>query len=471
MDEEMPLSVQLNGRQPPHSAEAEEHLLSCIFMDGVLALQACMDGKITAECFYVTANRDLYQTFLWLFKNSRDLSLEVLAEELKRVNKLDEIGGWPYLVQVSGRVATTAQLLYFIERVRETYVQRELIKTCGSTCELAYETGAEVEKFTFEINRILSIRNGTQMIKTLAQAAEENMALIERIRKGEATADDMGISWAWDDMNRVFGTKLPGELIVVAARPGCGKSTIARQDCLHVAKHYGDTLLFSREMPIEQISALFAQTMSRRSWRTLRRGQMHPKDVEDFERALKEVRNARNIHIFDKDKTVSQIMARAMAFGQIKKPRYIIADYLQAYNPEQAKNETRDVAIGRFTRSLKDLAIDLKIPVLLLAQVSRSFEREDREPRMSDLRESGNIEQDADTIIFLHAPKKNEFTGADQDLNDETVENIHVRATMVKGRNNGTGRFDFLMHRPTTTFHTVAKGVIRPPNTQQPARR
>lgn len=466
-------SLALNGRQPPHSQEAEEYLLSCIFLDGVRALSICMDGKIVPECFYVPANKFLYQTFLWLFKNNRDLSLEVMFEELKRVNKMDEIGGWPYLTQVSGRVATTAQLPFFVETVREAYVQRELIKSASSVVELAYDRHAEVEKFTCEINRILSIRNGTQMIKTLAQASEELIALIERIERKEATEEDMGISWPWRELTDRFGTMLPGELIVVAARPGCGKSTLARHIAMHLGRNKEENvLLFSREMPIEQVTSLFAQMLSKMSWRLLRLGRMHERDIADFKSAVKQIRNHRNIHIFDKDKTASQIMARSQAFAQLKPLKCMLVDYLQAYNMEQTKQETRDVAIGRFTRGLKDLAIDLKIPVVLCAQVSRAFAREDREPRNDDLRESGNIEQDADTIIFLHAPKTNPHTGQDQDINDGDLESIMVRATMTKGRNNGNDRFDFMMHRPTTTFTPLipATSSRPPPPNQRPAR-
>lgn len=473
-EDSKPAPTPILGRSPPYSQEAEEYLLSCIFLDGVRALSMCMDGKITAECFYVSANRFLYQTFLWLFKNNRDLSLDVMFEELKRVNKLEEIGGMAYLVQISGRVATTAQLDFFIETVREAFVQRELIKSASTVVELAYERRAEVEKFTCEMNRILSIRNGTQMIKTLAQSAEELYGLIERIERGEANEEDLGISWPWRQLTDRFGTLLPGELIIIAARPGCGKSTMARHLALHLGQNKKENvLLFSREMPIEQVTSLLAQMLSRLSWRLLRLGRMHKQDIADFKAAVKAIRNHRNIHIFDKDKTASQIIARSQAFSQLNPVKCMMVDYLQAYNMEQTKQETRDVAIGRFTRGLKDLAIDLKIPVVLLAQVSRAFAREDREPRNDDLRESGNIEQDADTIVFLHAPKVNPHTGFEQDINDGDLESIMVRATMTKGRNNGNNRFDFMMHRPTTFFTPMeipATSNHRPPQNQRPSR-
>lgn len=469
-ESQVPLSIKLNGREPPHSQEAEEHLLSCIFLDGVHALNACMDGKIKPESFYVQANKLIYQTFLWMFKNGRDLGLDVMYEELKRVGKLEEIGGLAYLTQISGRCATTGQIGYFIERVRETYVQRELIIAAATTVELAYDQSAEVEKFAFEINRILSIRNGTQTIKSLAQAADELMALIDRIKAGTATELDLGIPWPWREMTEKFGTMLPGELIILAARPGCGKSTMARHLALDLGKN-GNVPLFSREMQIDQIASLFAQMTSKLSWRELRMKKMHPRDVDDFYEHVRAIRNHRGIHIFDTDKTASQIMARSMAFSQLKPMRCMIVDYLQAYNMEQGKQETRDMAIGRFTRALKDQALDLKIPVVLLAQVSRGFAREDREPRNDDLRESGNIEQDADTIIFLHAPKTIPDTGIEQDINDDQTPSIYVQATMTKGRNNGNGRLGLMLHRPTTVFTPVVTTSTRlPPPAPQSSR-
>lgn len=445
----------LLGRTPPHSPEAEQSVLSGIFFDGISALSKAMDGHLTPESFFVEKHRLIYQTFLWLHKNGRQLSLEVMFEELRKLNKLEEVGGMAALTEISSKIPTTAQLTYFIERVRESYVQRELIKCALKTTELAYEEGAKVEDFTCEINRILSIRNATESAITLPQAADNTLAMIDRIKSGKATQEDIGITWAWPDFNERFGTKLPGELIVLGARPSIGKSTLARQDCYHVATHYGHTALFSREMPVGELPPLFAQHICGISWQTLKKGGMHTGDIEEFCKAVRTVRELRHLHIYDQDKTLSQLVARVKSAALMLDLKYLAVDYLQRYNPQQEKGETRDLALGRFTGAMKDIAIDLKIPVLLLSQIGRDVEKEKREPMISDLRESGNIEQDADKVILLHAPRTDKITGLEQDINDHNNTQIYVEAIQAKGRGSGRGRCDMYLKLATTTFRAA----------------
>ena len=447
----------LLGRTPPHSVEAEQSVLSGIFLDGVSALSKAMDGHLTPESFYIEKHRLIFQTFLWLHKNGRELGFDVMFEELRKLNKLDDVGGVAALTDISKKLPTTAQLNYFIERVRESFVQRELIKSALKTTELAYEEGAKVEDFTYEVNRILSIRNATESMITLPQAADATLAMIERIKSGTATQEDIGITWAWPDFDDRFGTKLPGELIVLGARPSIGKSTLARQDCYHVAKHYGHTALFSREMPVGELPPLFAQHISGFSWKTLRKGGMHPREIEEFCKAVRTIKELRTLHIYDQDKTLAQLVARVKSAALMLDLKYLAIDYLQRYNPQQEKGETRDLALGRFTGAMKDLAIDLKIPVLLLSQIGRAVERENRDPMISDLRESGNIEQDADKVILLHAPNIDKITGCEQDINDQNNTQIYVEAIQAKGRGSGRGRCDMYLKLATTTFRAASK--------------
>jgi replicative DNA helicase len=183
---------------------------------------------------------------------------------------------------------------------------------------------------------------------------------------------------------------------------------------------------------------------------------MHKADVQTLVDSIREVQRNSKLHIFDKDSTASQICARIKAMKQTKQIKAVFIDYLQAYDVEQIKGETRDMAIGRFTRSMKDIALDLGIPVILLAQLSRSVEKEEREPRASDLRESGNIEQDADRIIFCHW-NASDSMGVPVDFNDSTLKTIESQLIQVKNRNGTSGKQDVLFNRPTTTFRTLAK--------------
>lgn len=449
-------------RTPPHSIESEAAILGSIFIDGVQSLSKIMDGHITPDSFYIYANKQIYQAFLWLHRNGMELTLDVMIAELKRTERLESIkmdGQTPlgYLVEVSKKVPTTMELDYHVDRVRETFVARELIQSSRNVTELAYTENVEVERFTTEMNRILSIRHSTQVIKTLPEAARQSIEKATRIKNRMPTEQDIGLSLPWKEMNERFGEAKPGELIIVGARPGTGKSSLARQIFWSWAEKYGDVALFSREMPVEQLPPLFAQTLSGISWRAFRKGQLHPKDQDDFITALGEVQASNKLHVFDRDRTLSHVVARCKAMAQIKKLKAIGIDYLQRYDPEQMKSETRDMALGRMTMTFKDLAMDLKIPVVLLAQVGREVEREKREPRLSDLRESGNLEQDADNVIFLHAPIEDPTTGLEQDVNDDTSDQIYIEAIQAKGRGEGRGRCGLYFKKPTTTFLSIVR--------------
>lgn len=444
-------------KELPHSVEAEESVLSGILLDGVAALSKALDGHISPESFYLKEHGQVFSTLLWMHKNGRELTLDVMVSELERTGKLEAIGDVPFLAGLSKKIPTTAELPYFIERVRETYVLRKLIETADRIKEMALEEKGSVELYAKEVSDIISVRHATQTVKTLAEATDDAIEMAKRISAGHATEDDVGLPWPWLDWNERFGPMLAGQLIIVAARPGQGKSTIARQTCDNIAIKYGDTAIFSREMPVTEMAPLFAQTRCGISWKAYRRRKLHMKDEQDFLIALEEIKGLRTLHVFDRDRTLSQLVARIKSFAQMRPLKMLAIDYLQRYDPEQSKGETRDIALGRMSMAFKDLAIDLKIPVLLLCQVGRGLEREKREPIMSDLRESGNLEQDADRIIFLHAPDKNDGTGLQQDPYDYTLENLYVNAIQVKGRGDGCAKLGMMLHRPTTTFKSVTK--------------
>jgi replicative DNA helicase len=199
---------------------------------------------------------------------------------------------------------------------------------------------------------------------------------------------------------------------------------------------------------------LFAQSLSGQSWREFRRNELTKEGSDGFMESIKEVQGNKRLHIYDNDRTLAQVTARIKAFHQIKPIKGIVIDYLQRYDPQQERGETRDVAIGRMTMAIKDAAIECKIPIVLLAQLSRGVERDNREPMLSDLRESGNIEQDADRVIFLDAPT-NTADGSTQDLNDGALRRIFVNAIQAKGRGEGQDRVGMMFNRPITTFESI----------------
>lgn len=440
-------------RDLPHSEEAERNVISCVLLDGASALVTALDSKITEACFYDPKNSKLWRAIIWNHNHGRPIETAIIVDELRKVDKLDSIG-LGHILGVSDAIPTTAAFTHWLEQVRETYVLRELIKCANDVRECAYGYKGNVEDFVAATSRILSIRHASQKQETLSSAANDVFDLCQRILAGEDTEVDRGLPWPWPDWNRRFGPAQAGELIVLAARPGRGKSSAGRQIAWHWSKTVGDVLLFSREMPVCGLPQLFAQSLSGQSWREFRRNELTSADSATFIESVKEVQANKRIHIYDRDRTLAQLTARIKAFHQIKPIKGIVIDYLQRYDPQQDRGETRDVAIGRMTMALKDAAIECGIPIVLLAQISRSVERENREPMLSDLRESGNIEQDADRVIFLDAPT-NTPDGTTQDLNDGTVRRIFVNAIQAKGRGEGQDRVGMMFNRPITSFESI----------------
>lgn len=433
----------------PYSDEGERIIIACVLMDGVASLNKAMEGKITEDCFYVPQHRKMWRALQWQHKNNKPLELYALAEELKRMNKLDDVGGLPGLVEMSQQALSTAKLGYWIEAVRHHYVMREVYLSClRMTDKIATHSGS-VEDFATEVNNLISKHHAGVRQETVAEAADEANALINRIKEGSYSAKDVGISFPWPDWDKRFGLAKAGELIIIAARPGMGKSSCCRQIIQHWAKD-GRVLLFSREMTVKQIAPLFAQSNTSISWREILNQRVSHADMATFSDELARIKTL-GVDVYDRDRTLSHIVTRAKAYAQITKPKAIAIDYLQRYDAQQDRGETRDMALGRFTMAMKDLAIELEVPIILLAQLGRSVERENREPRMSDLRESGNLEQDADRVIFLNAPDHRP-DGAMQQLTDNDLRFVYVDAIQAKGRSDGTGRCGMMFDRPITKF-------------------
>jgi len=446
-----------NERIQPCSIESEEAILSSIFLDGIQSLNTCLEHRITDKCFYSPANRLIFALLMELAESGKPLSLDVVAEELRRRGELNLVGGFAYLMQISQIVSGTTQLHYFIERVKKTFISRRLILTSSQVIDLAYDENAEVESFSSAVSEILSLRYSTDRTISVQEAASETLAQLERFKTKTATEEDLGYEYPWAKFTQVFGGHQRGAMTVLAARPGGGKSSLARQALDHLSRKYGNVMLFSREMLSRELPPLFVQSRTGISWKAIKEGRAHEKEIEEFQEALLQFQKEKHLHVFDRERTLAQVVARATSFAQLHDVKAICVDYLQRYDPESHKGESRDQAIGRMTTRFKDLAMDLKIPILLLCQVNRSAEKEFRPLQMSDLRESGNIEQDADNIIFLEVPKIDPLTNCPQNPEDEDTTQLYVSARQVKGRSAGRGMVGLYFNLPTTTFRSAVQ--------------
>lgn len=398
-------------RSPPYSAEAEEHVIACCLLDGSDTIARCLEARVAAESFYLPQNRLLFEVIIDLYQKSPPVSLEILAEELKTRRQLEAVGGFPYLMQVTGKIPTTAHAGYFIEKVREKHLLRELIKSATGAIEQCYGFSGGLEEFVDKVEQDLfkvTQDRVSDSAKEIKDAMKEANTVIAKLlmKKGELT----GVSSGFKDLDAMtFGFQRQ-EMIIIAARPSMGKTSFA----LNIAEaaampKKGDpvtVLVFSLEMSASQLALRMLCARSRVNMKLLRDGLVgrDGREVNALGQAADEFKRAPLLIDDSSNLTIMELRAKARRIHARKKLGMIIVDYLQLISGTDPRSP-REQQVAEVSRGLKALAKELDVPVLVLSQLNRSSEKENRTPRLSDLRESGSIEQDADVVLMLSRPK------------------------------------------------------------------
>ena len=395
----------------PHSVEAEEYLLSCCLLDGSETIARCLEAKLPPAAFFIPANQIIYEKLCDIYQRRPPVDVAVLAEELKTSRQLDAVGGYAYLAQISGRIPTTAQAQYFVEKVRELHLLRELIKAATGAVEncLNYSGGLEefIDKIEQDIFRVTQDRI-SDSAKPMKDPTHEAMNVITKMmmKKGELT----GVTSGFKDLDSLTWGFQRQEMIVLAARPSIGKTSLALNFAEAAAlPKQGDpvaTLIFSLEMSASQLALRMLCSRARVNMRLLREGLLS-KNGDEQQRLLQAADEFSKAPIFLDDSShlsIMELRAKARRVHARRKLGFIIVDYLQLLSPVD-NQAPREQQVAEASRGLKALAKELDLPVLVLSQLNRSSEKENRAPRLADLRESGSIEQDADVVLMLTRPK------------------------------------------------------------------
>ncbi len=445
----------LIGRLPPHSLEAEEYLLSCCLLDGNDVVARCLEGKLAASAFYSAANRIVYQKLIDLYNAGTTIDLAIVAEELKTSRQLEEIGGYAYLTRISGAIPTTAQAGYFIEKVRELALLRELIRVATGAVESCYNYDGGLEEFIDKVEQdIFKVTQDriSDAAKQMKGPTIEAMAVIQKMmmKKGELT----GVSSGFKDLDQfTFGFQRQ-EMIVLAARPSMGKTSLALNFAEAAAmpkKGQGVvTLVFSLEMGAAQLALRLLCSRARVNMKLLRDGLLS-KNGEEQQRLLHVADEFSKSPIYIDDSshlTIMELRAKARRLAARGKIGFIIVDYLQLLAPTDAR-VPREQQVAEISRGLKALAKELDVPVLVLSQLNRAAEKENRTPKLSDLRESGSIEQDADVVLMLARPKD-----ADEKFQ---VAADSAELIVAKQRNGPVGELRLTFLRDITRFENYTQ--------------
>ncbi len=399
------------ARGMPHSVEAEEYLLSCCLLDGSETIARCLEAKLPPAAFFVPANQVIFETLCEIYSRKPPVDVAVLAEELKTARQLDAVGGYAYLAQISGRIPTTAQAQYFIDKVRELHLLRELIKVATGAVEncLNFSGGLEefIDKVEQDIFRVTQDRI-SDSAKQMKEPTHEAMNVITKMmmKKGELT----GVTSGFKDLDALTWGFQRQEMIVLAARPSIGKTSLAlnfaEAAALPKSGEPVGVLIFSLEMSSSQLALRMLCSRARVNMRLLREGLL-PKNGEEQQRLLDAADELSKAPIFLDDSShlsIMELRAKARRVHARRKLGFIIVDYLQLLSPVDSQ-APREQQVAEASRGLKALAKELDLPVLVLSQLNRSSEKENRAPKLADLRESGSIEQDADVVIMLARPK------------------------------------------------------------------
>lgn len=444
-------------RLPPHSNEAEQGVLGCVLLSPNDNLGICVEKiKSGSEAFYDLRHRTIYEMLVEMYDAKEPIDLITLPQQLKNRSQLDAVGGLPYLTSLIDSVPSAANLGYYLEIVLEKHILRRVIATCTEIVAGVYEHEGEVDTLLDTVERdVLQIveervDTGSKPIKELVHKA---ITTIEQLhaRQGMLT----GIATGFADLDKMTSGLQPGDMIVVAARPSMGKTSFAMNIVEHVALDERLPVgVFSLEMTAESLALRVLCSRARVNLRNIREGFLAERDFPKLTGAAGKLAAAPMFIDDSSGLSVLQLRARARRMHQQHGIKLFVIDYLQLLHSTSRRSaDNRQQEIAEISSGIKALAKELQVPVIILSQLNRELEKDkSRKPRLSDLRESGAIEQDADLVGLLYKPSNDDEDGAPVE-----TDAVPVNLLIAKQRNGPTGDVNLTFLKGFTRFESAAK--------------
>ena len=452
MTEEAVHSNKDGGRVPPQDVQAEKSLLGAIMIqDGVMPDILTI---LKPRDFYEKRHEIIFEAMMGLYDQHKPIDLLTLTTELKSKKKLKEIGGAPYLTELSNFVPAASHAKAYADIIERASVRRRLIKAGNEIASKAYEDDAEVdnligaaEKDLFEVSDKIVKSDYVAMDELLADAFDR----IEELHKNKGAL--RGLKTGFRDLDKKTAGFQKGDLIIVGARPAMGKTTFAQNLAYNIASiNKKGVLFFSMEMAANEIiDRMISDVSGVDNWK-MRTGNLSEEEFQKIGDALSEMDEI-PIYIDDTSSmTIVELRNKARRAMHDHDIGVIIVDYLQLISGSDRYAGNRVQEVTEISRGLKILARELEIPVVALAQLSRSVTgRDDPRPVLSDLRESGSIEQDADLVMFLHRPDYYK-------QNDDNYEETHITELLVaKHRHGAVGKIELYFHPELLRFMSLDK--------------
>jgi len=443
-------------RQPPHSIEAEQGVLGCILLSPSECVGECIQlFKAGGDVFYDLRHRTIYETCVEFYDQKKAIDVVTVLQVLRDRNQLDAVGGVAYLASLPDAVPSAANLLYYVDIVREKHILRRMIRTCTNVIARAFEHQGEVEAMLDEVERdVLQIaqdREDKESVK-IKDLVHKAINKIEEYHQNQGVLT--GIGTGFPDFDKMTTGLHPGEMIVIAARPSMGKTSLAMNIAETVALDQKLPVgVFSLEMAADQLVLRMLCSRSRVNLRNITSGFLAERDFPKLTGAAGKLASAPLFIDDTPGLSILQMRAKARRMHQQYGIKLFVIDYLQLLHSTSRRAENRQQEIADISSGVKALAKELDVPVIVLAQLNREVEKEkNRKPRLSDLRESGAIEQDADLVGMLYRASND-----DDDGPDPSQEAMPVNLLIAKQRNGPTGDVHLTFLKPYTRFESAAK--------------
>ena len=443
----------MQTRNVPHNLEAEQSVLGAMVLSK-FALQKAADA-LTKESFYSVNNSIIFDCLTEMAEKKIPIDLTTLTSELKNKNKLDEIGGVEYLTEIIDYVPTSANVDQYIKLVEEAALLRRLIDVSTDIVSSAYASDINVNDTLDNAERkilgVVKNRRSTEFkpIKSVLETAEANLEKL-----AETKGDVTGVATGWYDIDNLTSGLHENEFIIIAARPAMGKTAFALNLATNVAmNNKKGVALFNMEMGAEQLVNRMISSLGQVEGKKLTTGNLQNQDWKRVGEAISQLSETKLYMDDTPGITIGEIRSKCRRLANSEEGLcLVVIDYLQLISSSVNYGGNRQQEVSDISRSLKMMAMELKVPVIALAQLSRSVEaRENKRPIMSDLRESGSIEQDADIVAFLYR---------DDYYNKEKVTegNTSISEFIVaKHRNGPTATIELLFKKDTSTFLSYKK--------------
>ena len=442
----------------PHSLEAEQALLGCLLLD--TKIQVEIEAFLSEDDFYTEAHKNIFSAMRSIIKSNQSVDLVTLLDALEKAGTLEQAGGISYITELTNVLPSSANYLRYLNIVRRDSTLRKLIVGASdivSECKTSVDEKsalAYAEKTVYE----LSNQADTSEIVQIDKIIPEVITKLDDVSKNKnATA---GIKTQFKSLDYLINGLHKSDLMIIAARPGVGKTSFAMNIVENVARQGYSCAVFSLEMGKEQLAQRMLCSVAGVSMENAVKGNLSKSEWLKIAKAREILSNSK---IFIDDS--SMITPReALSKCRRLKRKYgldlVMVDYVQLMSPDKSKNsDSRQNEITEISRNLKILAKEINVPVLALSQLSRASEKEKRRPQLSDLRESGAIEQDADMVLFIHRP---DIGASEKDYLDGKIKKNVAEIHLAKHRNGPQGRIKLYFRGECTKFINLNEETEEP---------